>query len=134
MCFSATRNMLLLSLRSKLFRASWSRKLGRESKKRGMSPGGGGGGGTSPSLSYSTSFALAPTFAQYLHVKRLLRRLIIAAWRDWHKDFPRFQGTRPDQVPDHARISSFLGCANTFITVSQTCLATNGPNPLKLLW
>ena len=42
MCFSATKNILLLSLRSKRFRARWSRKLGRESKKRGMSPEGEG--------------------------------------------------------------------------------------------
>lgn len=46
---------------------------------------------TSPSLSSSISFALAPTLAQYLDVKRLLRRLTITAWRDWHIDFPRFQ-------------------------------------------
>ena len=40
--FSATKNILLLSLRSKFFGASWSRKLGWESKKRGMSPEGEG--------------------------------------------------------------------------------------------
>ena len=42
MCFSATKNILLLSLHSKRFRSRWSRKLGGESKKRGMSPEGEG--------------------------------------------------------------------------------------------
>ena len=128
MCFSATKNILLLSLRSKRFRASWSRKLGRESKKGGMSPE---GEGRKENLPPSLVFHF---FCSRSNFRAISRCETLATQANYYCLVRLVHRLPAVSRPEHVRISSFLGCANTFITVSPNCLARNGPSPLKLLW
>ena len=92
-CTAMWELLFFLSLRSKRLRASSSRTLGREQKKKGMTGEGEGREGKAcpqtpfphPSplplpilLPIPSFFAPVPTFALYLDWKRLLRRLIFS--------------------------------------------------------
>lgn len=114
MCFSATKNILLLSLRSKRFRSRWSRKLGGESKKRGMSPEGEGRKENLPLSLFFHFFCSRSNFgaisrcetlatqANYYCLARLAHRLPAVS------------------RPEHVRISSFLGgCKHFHHSVSK---------------